>query len=265
MSLDQKVPVIEEDPIFSGQLSRIIVLVVAILGIVFSLLSYAVLQIYREEKPFRAASRTFLSLLIIGSFSTWAAMISSAMLPVHPTKNMCFATFGLQTLSFASVYGIVMTKALRYAQQAKIKPYPLVKISDQNLWKGYVFNIAFTIFLALMSPFGGKFISIQEYVFRNGTPMPVCQMGWIRTVSNVAYLSSITGCWIVLYKLRVLDVPYGEKQWLIWALFVWTIQTLGQAFLESGSLHPTRQFIVENVNLASFVTLLALVLVKVRQ
>ncbi|KAL2912401.1 G-protein coupled receptor activity protein [Polyrhizophydium stewartii] len=202
-------------------------IVAVVTGFVLSIAAWAVFQRFRGERVFRAASRTYMSIIVIGTILIWAGLMLSTTLPWE-SRGTCAMSYLLQYTGFAVVFGALVAKIWRVVQFSKGDGAPLPRMSDHALLRGVLafvglWIVAVGVPLAYSARMDGSdsaeprvsvlVVTAQDAL--SGEQFLACQAG--ESFANFwAGLQGISiGCgMIVAVQCRNLPSAYNEIRWV---------------------------------------------------
>ena len=199
------------------------ILVATAIGIFMSLASAMIFYKFRNERVFRASGRTFMYILLGGSFFTLASMGLVPTLELIPTPTMCFSIFSLETTGFVIVFGCLTVKIMRVLQFLKEKSgYP--RYNDFQLLKvllGYItfwlICLIFLSFVPMATPVYLSMYSQNTAEIHDGMPVKQyfyqCHMGSMETFKLWFEGISIVGAFCCIFYTRRIVAPFYESMW----------------------------------------------------
>ncbi|KAI8918951.1 7 transmembrane sweet-taste receptor of 3 GCPR-domain-containing protein [Entophlyctis helioformis] len=220
-------------------------------SIACSAIALILLHRYKKERVFRAASRTFMNIIIGGSFSIWASLILVTAFPV-PSAMTCYAIYITRYAGFATVFGALTVKTWRVVQFSKVNISMLSRMSDHNLLRGLFYFIALW-FVAVMVPLVLPNAHTRPLVvFKTDVEtletFPFCDVGSLETYWGTLEAISLLAGLFVTIQCRNIPTSYNEGFWMSSATYNWAMSwissRIGRMLIDSTQSPSLRLFLL---------------------
>ncbi|KAH6581459.1 hypothetical protein BASA61_009040 [Batrachochytrium salamandrivorans] len=197
---------------------------VAMIGLLCSLISAGLLVYFKKERVFRAASRTYMRIIVWGSFLAWANILLTSF-PPWGSVYICYGIYLTQYSAFSIVFGGLMVKTLRIVQFSKINSKSLPVLNDYILLRGLtVFVILWLVAVASPMAWQNDIYPARLIVQVDPSTMDeyiTCEAESIKIIwDGMQFLSFLSGVFITL-QCRGMTSAYNEGAYIAAALYNW--------------------------------------------
>ncbi|KAL5037767.1 hypothetical protein BDV3_007155 [Batrachochytrium dendrobatidis] len=243
-----------DDTYFSFQMQlpfKSMAIAVSVIGALFSLICSILLNRFKKERVFRAASRTFMSILVWGTLLMWIGMFLKG-LSSSATVFTCYGIYFTQYIGFSIVFGTLVVKSLRIVQFSKSSENRLPRLNDyvllRSLW-GYIAAWAVLIVAAIMWQNSIRPIGLNIKVDSNSQlEYATCQAKSAEIIWDGFQALSIALGVFVSLQCRGMPSAYNEGTYISLTIYNWALTwTIGKLIrkLWKPSLDPGLELFLE--------------------